>query len=167
MLLGLAAVLLCATAAKGETVSEYNLKAAFLYNFALFTDWPAEVGARINLCVLGQDPFGAELDELNGEAVAKRRIAIRRTDLQQPLKGCQILYIAPSAIGSMARVLDAVRGSPVLTVADSPDAARRGVGINMVLGQSKISLEINMNALHASGLNVSSKLLRLAREVDR
>ena len=165
--LSLGALLLCASAAWGEDLPEYRLKAAFLYNFAMFTEWPAEVGNKLNLCVLGQDPFGVELDALNDTPIGARNIVVQRVTERQPLNGCQLLFIAAPAIGALPRVLEAVKGSPVLTVADSPNAAREGVAINMALRDSKVLFEVNLRAVHGARLNLSSKLLRLAREVHR
>ena len=159
------ALLACALGARSDDLPEYRLKAAFLFNFALLTEWPSEVGTKLNLCILGQDPFGSEIDELNGKVAAGRSIVVQRAVDYQSLKSCQILFISPSSMGGLPRTLAGLRGSLVLTVADSPGAARDGVGINMVTGQSKIAFEVNLKAVQESRLNLSSKLLRLAREV--
>jgi len=149
----------------GNDLPEYRLKAAFIYNFALFTEWPADVGTTLNLCVFGKDPFGEEIDPLQGKKVGDRSIAVQRKTSVESLKGCQIVFIAGSAIGTLPRVLDGLRGTPVLTVADSPGAAAQGVALNMSVAQSKITFEANLPAARAAGINLSSKLLRLATEV--
>jgi len=161
----LAALLAIVPAAWAEDLPEYRIKAAFVYNFALFTEWPADLGPVLNLCILGQDPFGKEADELQGKAVGARRFAVRRIGTRDTLDGCQVVFIAQSAIAGLSRVLDAVRGHPVLTVADSVDAASQGVAINMSAGQAKVSFEANLKSARNAGLNLSSKLLRLATEV--
>lgn len=158
----------CAPAVRAaDDLPEYRLKAAFLYNFALFTEWPAEVGNTLRLCVVGPDPFGAELDGLQGKAVGERRIAVQHKAGIDGLKGCQIVFIAPAAAatGQLPRVLEALEGQTVLTVADSPGAARQGVALNMAVVQNKVSFEANLRAARAAQLNLSSKLLRLATEV--
>ncbi|WP_428422507.1 YfiR family protein [Methylibium sp.] len=165
MVLGICGLLSFAPAVLGDNLPEYRLKAAFLYNFAVFTEWPIEVGTTLKLCVLGRDPFGPELDELNGKAIGGRSLVVQRLAGSQPLSGCQVLFIAPSAIGGLPRVLEAVSGSPVLTVADSPHAAREGVAINMAVRDSKVLFEVNLKAVRGARLNLSSKLLRLAKEV--
>ena len=81
------------------------------------------------------------------------------------LKGCQIVFIAPAAAAQLPRVLDALDGQTVLTVADSAGAARQGVALNMAVNQNKVSFEANLKAARAAKLNLSSKLLRLATEV--
>jgi hypothetical protein len=151
--------------ARADELPEYRLKAAFLYNFALFTEWPAEVGGTLNLCINGPDPFGKEIDALQGKAVGERSIAVQRKAAGESLTGCQIVFVAPAAIGTLPRVLEGVRGRPVLTVADSVGAARQGVALNLAVEQNRVSFEANLLAARGAGLNLSSKLLRLATEV--
>ena len=158
-------VLVMAPGARADELPEYRLKAAFLYNFALFTDWPAEVGGTLTLCVLGTDPFGKELEALQGKAVGARSLALQRRGSQEPVKGCQMLFVAPSAIAGLPKLLDELRTSPVLTVADSPDAARQGVMLNMAVAANKVTFEANLAAARAARLGLSAKLLRLATEV--
>jgi len=162
MLLGLLWVALPALA---DELPEYRLKAAFLFNFALFTEWPAEVGGVLNLCVHGTDPFGKEIDLLQGKAVGSRTIDVQRKHVGESLKDCQIVFVAPSAIGTLPQVLESVRGRPVLTVADSVGAARKGATLNLAVDQNKVSFEVNLQAARAAGLTLSSKLLRLAAGV--
>lgn len=151
--------------ALAEDLPEYRLKAAFLFHFAQFTDWPATVGGTLNLCIAGQDPFGKEIDVLQAKRVGDRTVAVLRKAGGDALGGCQIVFVAPSAISTLPRVLDSVRGQTVLVVADSPDAARQGAALNMSVAQNKVSFEANLVAARGAGLNLSSKLLRLAKEV--
>ncbi len=163
-LLGWAALGLGASA-WGQGLPEYRLKAAFLYNFAAFTEWPADVGGTLNLCIVGADPFGAEIDPLNGKKIGERSLAVQRKTTQESLKGCQIVFIAAAASGQLPRVLDALRGQPALTVADAPGAVHQGVMLNMAVSQGRITFEANLGAARSVRLNLSSKLLRLATEV--
>jgi hypothetical protein len=151
--------------ALSDELPEYRLKAAFIYNFALFTEWPTDVGTTLNLCIVGKDPFGEEIDPLQGKKVGDRTVAVQRKASVESLKGCQIVFIAGSAIASLPRVLDSLRGAPVLTVADSPGATGQGVALNMSVTQNKIAFEANLQAARAARLNLSSKLLRLATAV--
>jgi hypothetical protein len=158
--------LLCLTAAaRGEDLPEYRLKAAFLYNFALFTEWPESVGATLNLCIFGKDPFGEEIDPLQGKKVGSRGIAVQRKTSVESLHGCQVVFVAAPSVGSLPQVLDALRGSPVLTIADSPGATEKGAALNMRLVENRVAFDANLPAARAAGVNLSSKLLRLAREV--
>ena len=162
----LAWVALCvASPAHSEELPEYRLKAAFLYNFAVFTEWPADVGGTLNLCVYGGDPFGAEVDPLNGKKVGERSLAVQRKSTLESLKGCQIVFVAAPAIGQLPRVLELLRGQSVLTVADSSGALQQGVALNMGVAQGRVTFEANLAAARAMRLNLSSKLLRLATEV--
>ena len=163
--LGLIGLLTFAMSALADDLPEYRLKAAFLYNFALFAEWPNEVGGTLNLCVHGQDPFGSELDALQGKAVGARSITVQRKAGGESLKGCQVAFIAASAIGSLSRVIAEARDNNVLTIADSPGAARQGVALNMAVVQNKITFEANLGAARAARITLSSKLLRLATEV--
>lgn len=144
---------------------EYRLKAAFVYNFALFTEWPHESGDRLFVCVLGQDPFGREIDALDGKVVGRRLIAIRRQGIEQPVDECDIVFVPRSSIDHLPRLLTRLQGSPVLTVADSPGAAAKGVALNMVVNDGRVTFEANLKTVRAANLRVSSKLLRLATKV--
>ncbi len=144
---------------------ELALKVAFVYNFALFTEWPAEVASTLNLCILGQDSFGRVIDELQGKAVGGRSLSVQRKAVGESMKNCQITFISASAITHLPRVLEDARNHPMLTIADSPGAARQGVALNLTLNRNKISFEANLLAASAGQVKLSSKLLRLATEV--
>jgi hypothetical protein len=161
----LAAGLSAGARAQAPETPEYRLKAAFLYNFALFTEWPAEVGGTLTLCVVGADPFGDELNGLQGKAVGTRSLAVQRKAAGQPANGCHLLFVAAPAIGGLPRLLEQVRGQPVLVVADSPGAAHQGAALNMAVANNRVSFEANQRAARAAGLTLSSRLLRLATEV--
>lgn len=163
--LGLAAGIVFAPLVRAEEVPEYRVKAAFVYNFVAFVDWPADTGSTLNLCILGSDPFGKEIDVLQGKAAAGRTIMVSRRAAGESLKSCQLVFIAASVIDNLPRLLDNVRGQPLLTLADSPGAMQRGVALNLNVHQGKVSFEANLQAARSAGLNISSKLLRLATEV--
>lgn len=163
--LWLAALSMGASIARADDLPEYRLKAAFVYNFMLFTEWPAATGNTLNLCVHGKDPFGPEIDGLQGKPAAARSIAVHRKTAGESLKNCQVVFIAPSMIGSLPNVLESLKGQPTLTLADSPGAMHKGVALNMAVAQGKVTFEANLLAAREAGLNLSSKLLRLATEV--
>ena len=145
--------------------NEKELKVAFIYNFTLFTEWPAEFGPTLNLCIHGGDPFGKAIDALQGKAVGGRSITVRRTQGSDSFKECQLVFFAGNSINRLPLMLDELRGRQVLTVADSPGAARQGVALNMLVAQNKVTFEVNLQSVRAARLNLSSKLLRLANEV--
>ena len=148
-----------------DGLPEYRLKAAFLYNFALFTEWPSEVGNTLNLCVYGEDPFGPEIDGLEGKAVGERRIVVHRPTSIESLKGCQVVFVASSAASSLPHVIASLHGAAVLTVADSPGAADQGAALNMSVVMGRTTFEANLEAARSAKLVLSSKLLRLATKV--
>ncbi len=160
-----ASLMLVSLGAFGQATPEYRVKAGFLYNFIAFTEWPQKVGSPLPLCVYGENPFGNELDALESKTVNGRNLTIRNPGSLDQLKSCRVLFVAGSAIGNLPRILEAVRGEPVLIVADSKDALDAGASINMVLRQGKVAFEVNLPVTRRADLSLSSKLLRLASEV--
>jgi hypothetical protein len=153
-------------AAAAAQVGEYELKTAFVFNFINFTRWPAAAGNPLTLCVHGPDTFGAALDRLEGRSVGKRGLAVRRAVGLDGLPGCDAVFISAPAMGNLAGLLDRLSGRPVLTIADSPGAMRRGVLINMIrTEQNKIGFEVNLAAARENGLDFSAQMLSLAVEV--
>lgn len=149
----------------GQELAEYQIKAGFLYNFAVLTNWPAEVGGTLNLCVYGRDPFGAELDALKGKSAGQRTLVVQRKSGSESLKACQIVFIPLTEAAHIPHQIAALLGLPVLTVAESPNAARLGVMLNLRLSEGRITFEANQGAARRAGLTLSSKMLRLATEV--
>lgn len=148
---------------------EYDVKAAFLYNFITFTEWPAEAFSSPEspyvIGVVGDDPFGRALDEIvNGERIKGRPLVVRRVDQVGDARRCHVLFVSSSEARRMNDIIRRLQGLPVLTVADLPDFAESGGAINFTTG-ARIGLVINPAALRASRLTMSSKLLRLARLV--
>lgn len=148
-----------------ETAPEYVLKAAFIYNFAAFTDWPPGTGNSLNLCIVGKNPFGNALDSLEGKPLGAMRFAIKQPSAGESLRGCQILFISASEHASIGKLLEGIRGSAVLTIAEGGGVAQQGVIIGLIMEQKKIAFEVNLEAARRSQLSISSKLLRLARTV--
>lgn len=154
--------------AKGEAVSEYRVKAAFIYNFIAFTEWPKQPDeTTLNLCVHGQTPLNTEIKQLQGKKVNNRQINTHKKVELEHLNNCHIVFIASSSINRLPTILEQLKGTPVLTIADSPGVARKGVVINMDVANKKIVFEANLRAAQQAGLTISSKLLRLATEVHQ
>ena len=158
-------LLIAAFPVRPEEPAEYRLKAAVLYNFARYTEWPSETGPTLTLCILGKDPFGEAIDAMQGKPVGNRELVVRRVRDDDSLLGCHVLFIAQSAAATLPRVIGQLRNRPVLTVADTPGAGSQGVGLNMVTVQGKVRFEANLGAARAAGLQLSSNLLRLATQV--
>ncbi|MDV6348507.1 YfiR family protein [Nitrosomonas sp. Is35] len=153
--------------ARADNILEYQVKAAFIYNFIAFTQWPDTTGSVINLCVYGEDYFGSEIDKLQSKPVDKRHIKIMRTSAPEKLADCQVIFFSKSVSGSLSSLLINLPGQPILTLADSPNAISHGIMINMNLVNEKIIFEINLGIVRQSGLDISSKLLQLATKVHQ
>ena len=168
-LLAAACVLPTAAPAAAQTRDlEYPVKATYLYNFGPFVEWPARAfeGGRVNLCVVGADPFGAVLDRaIAGQQIAGRPVTVRRLERVGPGSGCHILYVSGSAKQSTAEALRAVQGTSVLTVTDSARSGdTRGI-IHFVVQNNRVRFHIDERAAARNGLGISSKLLSLAISV--
>ena len=165
----LAVLLLSAPAhavADETQISEYRVKSAFLYNFSRFVTWPEATlqdRTEFSLCIIGTDPFGAQLDKLTGKAVHNRTLVIRRLSSLAVVDDCHLVYIGEDT--TTTDILLLVRERPVLTVSDAADFIEQGGIIQFKLVQSKVRFRINMDAANSAGLRVSSKLLSLAISV--
>jgi len=149
---------------------EFQVKAAFLYNFVKFAKWP-EAGDRtdepIRLGIFGEDPFGLSFDEsLSAKLAHGRPIQVVRMRTLARLEVCHLLYISPSASDQVEQILAVLQGSPVLIVGDQLEPLNRGVTINLTVDQRKVRFDVNAAAARRSGLVLSSHLLRLARRVE-
>lgn len=158
-----------ARAGKAPVPSEYQVKAAYIFNFARFVEWPAgsfEPGTPITLCLLGDDPFGADLEQTIGhKMVGGREFIVRRSSRLQELTGCHILFIGSSEKGRLSQILPSLGVARVLTVSETEEFVERGGMINFSLEESRVRLEINVDAAERAGLQISSKLLKVARVV--
>lgn len=163
--LSLLMLLTPAVAARGEAVPEYALKAAFLYNFARFTEWPAPPAREFNLCVYGINPFGDHLDAIAGKPLHGKAVRILLPGAPDALDECHILFIADSALPALPRLLAALERRPVLTVAEGESAIEQGVMVGLVLDGARVAFEVNLEAIRRGGITVSSQLLQLSRRL--
>ncbi len=169
-LLLVASALASAPATIGAQVSqEYALKAAFLYKFVEFVEWPTEAlpdsSSTIHICVLGDDPFGPNLESIRDKIVRGRKLAIRR--VTQPERGpsCNVLFISSSERQRMRDVITSLGTSSVLTVGDMDSFAELGGMINLVNERNHVRFEINVHAAERARLKIASRLLNLARVI--
>jgi hypothetical protein len=145
--------------------TEAEVKAVFLFNFSQFVSWPtgafAAADSPLVIGLLGHDPFGRALDAaVSGERAGLHPLIIRRFRSLADVGDCHILYIDRSEAGHLEEILKAVHRHGTLTVSDADHAAERGVMINFATVNHRVQLEINLGEAEASGLTVSSKLLR-------
>jgi hypothetical protein len=163
-----AAVALSAQAHAGgaPTASEYSVKAAFLYKFGAFVEWPPNAFSSstspLVVCVAGEDPFGAALDQtVGGQHIGQRPVEIRRLERVERGAGCQILYIGGSKRQSVADALRNVKGAPVLTVTDGRRGGPQGI-IDFTVTNNHVRFTVDPDAAAQCGLTISSKLLSVA-----
>jgi hypothetical protein len=156
-------------AAQAESVDfEYKLKAVFLLNFAKFISWPttsfANEAAELNICVVGDDPFGNVLDQVvRGETVQKHPLAVVRPAPDRGLQTCHIAFFSRAIEAHAGNLIAKHVSANTLTVGDNDTFLRQGGMFNFVLEETKVRFIINSAALGKSSLNVSSKLLSLGR----
>lgn len=143
---------------------EYEIKAAYLYNFIKYVDWPS-YGDTITIGVLGYDPFGTALAPLNSKVVKGRRLVIRHFDSVREAQQCQIIFVSSSEKQRLQEIFESLRFARVLTVGETQGFADGGGIINFIEENNKIRFEINAEAARRTGLNISSELLKLARLV--
>ena len=149
---------------------EYELKAAFLFRFSEFVEWPANAfptpQSPVGICVLGTDPFGDALDRtLQGAQVDGRSVVAARIQGVEQAAGCHILFISRSEASQAEAIIAQLNGTPVLTVADSGNFLQLGGTINFVTERGRVRFDINLGGAERAQLQLSSKLLRLARVV--
>jgi len=167
----LTAVLLLAASDGDTALGEYEVKAAFLYNFGKFVEWPKDSaqGRETNFVigVLGADPFDGVLDQLSaGGVVQGMPVAVKRSKTLRGLDRCHVLFISRSESGSLPEIVRALNAEPVLTVGDSEGFLGSGGAVSLFLEQRKVRFAINLKATDRARLKVSSKLLRLASSVE-
>jgi len=152
--------------AQSMPAEEYEVKAAYIYNFAKFVDWPSSVGSKLRLCVVGKSPFGSTLDAIRGKTVRERALEVVHLDGDASVAGCQMLFVSASEERYLDRIVARARGSDILLLGDSEGFAQRGIMINLYVEEGKVRFEINLASIRRSGLNVGSKLLSLGRLVE-
>lgn len=155
---------------KAEVASPYQLKAAFIYNFLKFIDWPADSLPQENgpfvVGILGRDPFGSTIDNaLKGRSVKGRVIEVRRLeDVDSPVQ-CQVLFVSSSERRRFKQIFRQTSGKPVLTIGESEEFAVTGGIINFVTEENRIRFQINVDAIKQSKLKADAQLLNLAKIV--
>ena len=154
------------TSALGEErkPGEYEVKAVFIYNLAKFIEWPDKSfdnSPTLTLYILGEDPFGSEIDAIRDKLIKGRRVVVKQIDSPDDLDNAGILFISSSEKERLRDILKSISGLPILTVGDTKSFAQRGVMVNFYLENSRIRFEINLEAANLAGLNISSNLLRM------
>ncbi len=168
--LALAALCLGPGQARGQDTTEFQIKGAYLYKFGDYVDWPSASlppnGAPFIIGILGEDPFGASLDQIvQGRSIHDRPVVVRRFQRVEQARGVQILYLSPSEAGRWDQVMAALQGQNVLTICDKDHVS--GAVIAFLIQGNKVRFEIDPRAAERAGLKLSSKLLSLAAVVKK
>jgi hypothetical protein len=153
----------------GGLPDEYQVKAAFIYNFAKFVEWPTDsLGpkeAPLTVCLAGRDPFGAAWAGIEGRQVQGRALQVRRGVIPGETAGCHVLFVADSEERRVPAILAAVGSQPVLTISDAESFAESGGAVQMVVADGRLQFDASLTALQRSRLKASSQVLKLARTV--
>lgn len=158
--------------AQTARVADYEVKAAYLYNFGRFVDWPANNAASkqesFNVCVLGEGPIAPALEAtLAGETIGGKKVAARRIASMEGLDKCQILFLSSIQEDRLQRIIEALDKNAVLTVSDMPHFSQRGGMIEFVTEGKRVRFEVNLAATRHAGLTLSSELLKVAAVVRK
>lgn len=149
---------------------EYQVKAAFLYQFSKFVEWPPQAfrTSQYTICIgmVNGGPMAGALQSIEGKETKGRRVVVKRFNTPEELEFCHILYISSAMAGRLTEILDQLKGTSTLTVSDISGFAQRGGMINLITVDDKIQFEINVGAAERANLQISSHLLRLARIVS-
>lgn len=160
----------CALSALAQTVSEDEVKAAYLYNFAKFVEWPernfANPSSPILLCVLSDQSFEAQLKRIvTGKNIAGHPVSVIPLQNAEDSRRCHVLFINSSRSRQLHDIVELLRGSSVLTVGEADRFVQDGGMINFVLQDDHVQFEVNHRAANAAGLHISARLLSLAKAV--
>jgi hypothetical protein len=156
------------SSAQSLATSEYEIKAAFLFNFAKFVEWPSgalmDTEGSFVIGILGKDPFNTELEQTIGDKTIRgAAIQIERFRSIDNLRPCHILFISESEKMNLPNILVKIGDQSILTVSDMPDFARRGGMIHLYTENNKVRFIIHTQAAEKAGLKLSAKLLTLAK----
>ncbi len=162
----LALIVLSAPATALLAVDEATVRAAYLYNFAKYVQWPDENRANLRLCVMGDDEVGSAFDSLIGKPVRNMQISVRH-ELDLPtIAQCDLVFVpAESTTQTLDRVRRAVSSYPILIVTESPDTLPKGAAVALIHSDNRIVFEVDLTAAHTLGLQISAKMLQIARKV--
>ncbi len=154
--------------AEPRVAREHAVKLAYLFNLIRFTRWPEGAlppDGPFTLGVLGDDPFGPLLAELERRKLHERPVRVVRIRAPEQARECQALFVAASESQRLGAILHLLEGLPVLTFGDLTDFAARGGGVGFVRQGDRVRFEVNLGAIRKAGLRMSSEVLRLAARV--
>lgn len=147
--------------------TEYDIKAAYVYKFAKFCEWPDEAGRNsISIGVLGQGPIAASLEKtLKGKTLKDKPVILIKAQQVDSVKSCQIIYITSSTKEPLEDIMATLEGANVLTVSDIKDFSRNKGIVGFVWERDHVKFTVNLDNLRKTELSLSSKLLSIAKIV--
>lgn len=169
LVLLLFATLTSSMRAQVVTPTELQVKAAYLYKFGAFVQWPSAAPREsFTICVLGHDPFGPTLDAtLSGGSIDGSAVVAKRISGAQEASQCRIVYVSSSEGPRLKSILQTLNQLPVLTVSDMPRFVDSGGMIQFVLENGRVRFDVNLASAEKAGLGLSSQLLKVASAVKR
>jgi len=148
--------------------SEYDLKAAILFNLVRFVEWPPkaypDARAPTEVCTLGKEPFGPALEHFaSGNSAFGRGFVVRRLRSEEDTRGCHLVYISSSERKLLPEILKGLEGSHVLTVGESEQFAAHGGMVQLTMEDKQVHFTINLSAASREELRIRSGLLALSK----
>ncbi len=156
---------LAAGMAFSEPAPEYQLKSAFIYNFATFIEWPQGRGDLLTLCVAAPQDAMKYFTLLEGKHVGKLALTVRHLSEGDSATACRILFVADADNAGFDKWLPEIARQQVLTMSESESLLKKGAMVDLVLQEGRVVFDVNMDAAREEGIALNSKLLRLARKV--
>jgi YfiR/HmsC-like len=155
-----------------QTLSEYQIKAGFFFNFTRFVEWPetafVTATSPIIACVAGETPLtDLVINVAVGKVVNGRAVSIRRVKASDDLRRCNLLFISAAEERRTAEILAGLKKASTLTVGETPGFPQAGGMINFSIQENKVKLELNLDATNGAGLKVNSKLIAVSRLISR
>jgi hypothetical protein len=153
--------------ASAQSAAPAMLKAAYLFNFTKFAEWPGvPAGSPLQLCVLGDPGVSDELSTLvRGQRVNEHELQVVKLSKGEPVKACQVLYVAAAETIAAGPALEGSRGLPILTVSDRGGFAASTGTIEFFVERDRMRFSINVDAVQRSKVRISSRLLAMAKIV--
>jgi hypothetical protein len=165
--LWMAAMLLTAPTYAADPIGEQKIRAGLLYNFLKYTEWPAtaKTTTPLMLCVIGDTPFNAQLQSLQGRSVNQRDISIRPLSVFDDPDECHLLFINALESAEWPKLRQRVKEKPILTVSDIPGFAKSGGMIEFSRDNQRLTIELNTDAIDAAQLHAQDPLRKLVTTV--
>jgi hypothetical protein len=164
----LTAVVLSSVAEAQQKAAEADVKVAYIFNFAKFTEWPPAflpAGGALAICVLGDDDLGPALSVLESKTVQGRAVRVRRGLRPEDIRGCHVLYFGAVDERTATDARRLAETHATLTLGDSEGFVERGGMVGLVKVDNRIAFDVNVEATHRASLKLSSQVLKLARAI--